>query len=71
MKSLDDKKKEALDIFSDEGKKKNSQIKKGTGKPVVAPISKKLDAGKQEDAEFAKAEASAKAEAAAEEQKAS
>lgn len=50
-KTLDDQKKEALDIFSDEGKKKNSQVKKGAGKPVIAPISKKLEG--EENAELA------------------
>lgn len=40
-KTLDEQKKEALDIFSDEGKKKNSPIKKGKGKSILAPISKK------------------------------
>jgi len=38
--SLDDQKKAALDIFSDDAKKKASGVKKGTGKRVLPTISK-------------------------------
>lgn len=51
VKTLDVKKQEALDIFSDEGKKKNSQVKKGSAKGLIAPISRKLESVPEEDLE--------------------
>ena len=42
-KTLDDKKKEALDIFEEEGKKKTSQIKKATSKGKILPSISKLN----------------------------
>ena len=51
VKTLDVKKQEALDIFSDEGKKKNSQVKKGSAKGLIAPISRKLEPVPEEDLE--------------------
>ena len=51
-KTLDDKKAEALDIFAEEGKKKTSVIKKGTGSAKLPSISK-LNEPKA-DADFVK-----------------
>ncbi len=51
VKTVDDQKREALDIFAEEGKKKTSQVKKTTaGKKDILPSISKL--GEDKDAEF-------------------
>jgi len=52
-KTIDDKKNEALDIFSDDAKKKGASVKKGKGKRVLPTISKLKE---QDDPEFVAAE---------------
>lgn len=58
VKTVDDKKAEALDIFEDEGKKKKSRVRKtaNSGKNIIPSISKKRDEEKR-DLEFANSEA--------------
>jgi translation initiation factor IF-2 len=53
VKTVDDQKRDALDIFSEEGKKKTSQVKKtAAGKKDVLPTISKL--GEDKDTEFVK-----------------
>jgi translation initiation factor IF-2 len=54
VKTLDDKKAEALDIFDEGGKKKTSVVKKGKGNAKLPSISKLNE--KQEDPELVKTE---------------
>ncbi|MFC4993941.1 translation initiation factor IF-2 [Rubritalea tangerina] len=54
VKTLDDKKAEALDIFEEGGKKKTSVVKKGKGNAKLPSISKLSE--QKEDAEFVKTE---------------
>lgn len=65
VKTLDDKKAEALDIFAEDGKKKTSVVKKGTGSAKLPSISKlnepkeNTDFVKSEEGETAAVEAGA------------
>jgi len=71
VKTVDDQKREALDIFAEEGKKKTSQVKKAAaGTKNILPSISKL--GKDKDVEFTKpkAEVSADADGGAEPPKA-
>ncbi len=54
VKTLDDKKAEALDIFAEDGKKKTSVVKKGKGNAELPSISKLSEP--QEDTDFVKTE---------------
>lgn len=61
VKTVDDQKREALDIFAEEGKKKTSQVKKtAAGKKDILPSISKL--GEDKDVEFTKAASEVDAE---------
>ena len=59
VKTVDDQKREALDIFAEDGKKKTTQVKKGTSeskKGILPSISK---VGENKDVDFVKSDKSA------------
>jgi len=59
VKTVDDHKREALDIFAEEGKKKTSQVKKAAaGKKDILPSISKI--GESKDIEFTKSKADSK-----------